>query len=353
MEDRSMDLETGPIPYTFPPAPGHANGHSSKPTNGIHQLSPAASAFQSFWPAPSKPSLQATPNTSPQQTRSARATKDGFIYKEKLIVLDPVVKEKLVHHDSLPLHDAWTFWYDRYVPNLPASEYEANLQQIATVDTVQTFWAVYNNIDGPEELGYRFNLHFMRKGIKPIWEDVKNAHGGSYNFKVNKQQSPMVWRDLLVLLIGENVETWMQDELCGLTVSSRQHCDNYQLWIGSTQDKNEPDGKIKAMLTQLLQPVDIQAFYFKIHKNHAAFQNNPPFYPNKSRPNNRRHPSNQYPAPTQPPLLKQPFQIKQKITEENIEQVVADIERLAAKKPIRKIASKPSIQVNQHSFSRE
>jgi hypothetical protein len=90
---------------------------------------------------------------------------------------------------------------------------------------------------------------------------------------VNKAQSPLVWRDLLVLLIGEKIEHWLDDIVCGVSVSSRQHCDNYQIWVSSGQDKSEDNNSgtpIKAALVDLLGPVDIQSFYFKSKYNHTT-----------------------------------------------------------------------------------
>jgi hypothetical protein len=104
-------------------------------------------------------------------------------------------------------------------------------------------------------------------------EDPKNEYGGSYNFKVNKAQSSLVWRDLLVLLIGEKIEHWLDDIVCGVSVSSRQHCDNYQIWVSSGQDKSEDNisgTPIKAALVDLLGPVDIQSFYFKSKYIHTT-----------------------------------------------------------------------------------
>ncbi|KAI8144374.1 translation initiation factor eIF 4e-like domain-containing protein [Fennellomyces sp. T-0311] len=242
--------------------------------------------------------------------------KDGYVYKDEVVILDKEQKEELLKVGEIGLQGEWTFWYDRYVPNLPASDYEANLQIISTVGTVQKFWSIYNNIDGPDQLGFRSNLHFMRKGIKPIWEDPQNEHGGSYNFKISKQHSPLAWRDLLVLLIGEKMEGWIGDTVCGVSVSSRQQFDNYQVWTVHThQNDNAKDVRIRSKLTELLKPADIQSFYYKVHKNHAAFQ---------------KPQANKWPDDPSS-LLKAPLEMRQRITEESIEKVVADIERLSMK----------------------
>ncbi|KAL0073523.1 translation initiation factor eIF 4e-like domain-containing protein [Phycomyces blakesleeanus] len=253
---------------------------------------------------------------------SSPVIKDGYVYKDEIVILDQQKKEELLNVGEITLQTEWTFWYDRYVPNLPPTEYEANLQVISTVGSVQKFWSVYNNIDGPEKLGFRSNLHFMRKGIKPIWEDPRNEYGGSFNFKIPKAQSPLAWRDLLVLLIGERVEGCIDDTVCGVSVSSRQQCDSYQIWTANGHNSAQ-DVEVQNQLASLMKPAEIQSFYFKIHKNHAAFQ----------KP--REVASKSWKTDASSPLGKsaslRPTEMRRKITEENIEKVVADIERLGLK----------------------
>jgi len=65
---------------------------------------------------------------------------------------------------------------------------------------------VYNNITGPERLALRCSLHFIHKGVKPLWEDPKNEHGGAWNFRTAKADTALVWRELLMALIGEQFE---------------------------------------------------------------------------------------------------------------------------------------------------
>lgn len=89
-----------------------------------------------------------------------------------------------------------------------------------------------------------------------------NEYGGSYNFKINKKQSPIAWRDILVLLIGENVEGWIKNTVFGVSVSSRQHVHNYSIWTASS-NKNVQDSIVRAKLEELIYPADIQSFYFK------------------------------------------------------------------------------------------
>ncbi|KAI7861179.1 translation initiation factor eIF 4e-like domain-containing protein [Circinella umbellata] len=299
-----------------------------------------------------------TRSPSPVSPRAQKTViKDGYVYKDEVVILDKEQKEELLKVGEITLQGEWTFWYDRYVPNLPATEYEANLQVISTVGTVQKFWSIYNNIDGPDQLGFRSNLHFMRKGIKPIWEDPQNEHGGSYNFKIPKPHSPLAWRDLLVLLIGEQIEEWLGDTVCGVSVSSRQQCDNYQVWTAHTHhNDNQADAKIRSKLTELLRPAEIQSFYYKVHKNHAAFQKPQQHhhYQQQQYYNNHNQQQNKWPEDPSS-LLKKPLDMRQRITEQSIEKVVADIERLSMKhkERTRVNSNNHQQQHNQHNHQQQ
>ncbi|RUS19411.1 hypothetical protein BC937DRAFT_87523 [Endogone sp. FLAS-F59071] len=167
-----------------------------------------------------------------------------------------------------------TFAYNhpaRYVQNLTPAEYEQNLKIISTVDTVQAFWSVYNNIAGPDRLPFRASLHFMKKGIKPIWEDPKNEDGGAYNFRIIKKDSPVGWREILMLLIGEQFEDCLSadDSVCGVSVSTRYMSDNFQIWTANAAGKNEE--KVKVRLTQVLSPIEVQSMYYKAEINDLQF----------------------------------------------------------------------------------
>ncbi|KAI9357150.1 translation initiation factor eIF 4e-like domain-containing protein [Pilaira anomala] len=284
-------------------------------------LSPAVSAFQFQVKTPSKRDDFKNTLTTPDLSSKEEEEDLGY-FQDEALVLNEQRRLQLIQLGPLPLDAEWTFWYDKFVPNLPASEYESNLVIISSVKTVQKFWSIYNNIDGPDRLGFRSNYHFMKKGIKPIWEDPMNEYGGSYNFKINKKQSLNVWKDILLLLIGENVEGWMKNTVLGVSVSSRQQADNYQIWTAHN-NKNVQDGIIRAKLDELLYPAEILSFYFKMHKTHADFQKpaSPNLYTKSS--------SDMATA------LSRPIEMRRKITEESIERVVQDIEKLKLRERVK------------------
>ncbi|CAG8599612.1 7705_t:CDS:2 [Funneliformis mosseae] len=145
-----------------------------------------------------------------------------------------------------PLANEWTFYHDKYVANATPEEYEENLKSVATVTTVQSFWSVYNNIIGPEQLQLRSSLHFMKNGIRPVWEDPHNENGGAWSFRVNKSNSQIVWRELLIY-----------------------NSDIFAIW--NKNANAHENSKVMEKLQKLLEP-ELQSPYYKVHKDHAAFK---------------------------------------------------------------------------------
>lgn len=58
--------------------------------------------------------------------------------------------------------------------------YENSIKSISTVKTVEQFWSTYNYLKRPNDLSSTTDYHFFRDGIKPTWEDAKNAKGGKW-----------------------------------------------------------------------------------------------------------------------------------------------------------------------------
>ncbi|CAG8468204.1 10541_t:CDS:2 [Diversispora eburnea] len=120
-------------------------------------------------------------------------------------------------------------------------EYEDNLKSVATVTTVQV---------SPEQLQLRSSLHFMKNGIRP---DPRNENGGAWFFKVNKTNTAVVWRELLMLLID--------DDIFGISVSSRYNSDIFTIW-NKNSSANEKATVIEK-LKETLNPIELQSPYYK------------------------------------------------------------------------------------------
>ncbi|KAI9594861.1 translation initiation factor eIF 4e-like domain-containing protein [Syncephalis fuscata] len=172
---------------------------------------------------------------------------------------------------EMPLQHSWVFWMDTYNPGITSGNYEANLEPIYLIHTVQDFWRAYNNTTKPVDLKNRDNIHFTKKGIKPLWEDPANEKGGCLTFRVNKTETSTVWSELLMLLIGEQLDGSINtgDEVCGLSVGSRWNSDIIQLWNSRADLFNEK--AVVKKIKETLGNVELQLPYYKPHKEHDAF----------------------------------------------------------------------------------
>uniref|UniRef100_H2Y9Y6 Eukaryotic translation initiation factor 4E type 3 n=1 Tax=Ciona savignyi TaxID=51511 RepID=H2Y9Y6_CIOSA len=173
---------------------------------------------------------------------------------------------------GVPLNSAWTLWLDRSVPNLTASEYEANLRKIYTVSTIESFWGVYNHIPPPSGLTPRYSYHLMRNDIRPVWEDKVNANGGMWKLRCHKSFTDNVWNELLLSCIGEQFTGHVNDddEIIGLSVSVRKNDDLVQLW--NINSANAEECKVLDKIKELLPHVVFETNFYKPHQLHRAYE---------------------------------------------------------------------------------
>lgn len=197
------------------------------------------------------------------------------------------LQERLQKNRAPPLVHAWDFWHDRQErPQLLPSNgnsgeatYEDRLEILANVDDVRKFWNVFNNFD-VNRLPLRDSVHLFHKGVKPVWEDPRNAKGGAWTFRVPKAYAVQFWQEVCMMAIGEQLQnaveserTTFRDDICGVSLGVRFNSMLVQIWNRDGDHQAGIDGILKTIsgsLSTELQPRE-GSYYYKKHSEHAAF----------------------------------------------------------------------------------
>ncbi|XP_005993443.2 eukaryotic translation initiation factor 4E-1A [Latimeria chalumnae] len=137
-----------------------------------------------------------------------------------------------------PLQSRWALWFYK---NVKSKTWHANVRLITKFDTVEDFWALYNNIQIASKLMSGCDYSLFRDGIEPMWEDYRNKCGGRWLITFSKQQRhtelDRFWLETLLCLIGESFGDY-SDDVCGAVINIRAKGDKIALWTTHAENRD-------------------------------------------------------------------------------------------------------------------
>ncbi|PCG94017.1 Translation Initiation factor eIF- 4e [Penicillium occitanis (nom. inval.)] len=124
----------------------------------------------------------------------------------------------------VPLQYHWTVWFDKhsnpasntFSPNSDGSNSSSNIHKqehytsrltilYEDISDIATFYRVYNNYPW-DKIRMRDTVHIFRKGVKPVWEDPENLHGGCWTFRVPKAKGQDFFHEVALLAMGNELQ---------------------------------------------------------------------------------------------------------------------------------------------------
>ena len=126
---------------------------------------------------------------------------------------------------------------------------------------MESFWSLWTHLSPPSGLQPTTDYLVFHAGVqRPVWEDPLNLSGGKWIIRLKKGTADRIWEDLVLAIIGDQFQECHSSmatsatsegqndgepssvlewpEICGCTISVRQHEDIVSLW-------NRVDGDIK------------------------------------------------------------------------------------------------------------
>jgi len=209
------------------------------------------------------------------------------------------LQARLQKNRAPPLVHTWDFYHDRQdrsrstnLSSLPSSSsppappadesggYATRLEHLAVIDDVRKFWNVFNNFD-LTRLALRDAVHLFHRGVRPVWEDPRNARGGSWTFRVPKSQAAAFWQEICLMAIGEQLQAAVEDparetfrdDICGVSLAVRFNSVLVQVWNRDAGHEAGVKGVLECVLGGLSEGLVPRegAYYYKKHSEHAGF----------------------------------------------------------------------------------
>ncbi|XP_068686186.1 eukaryotic translation initiation factor 4E type 2-like isoform X2 [Montipora foliosa] len=175
-----------------------------------------------------------------------------------------------------PLQCPYAFWFSRRPPGKlqSSTNYASNIKLVGKFASVEQFWAFYSYLVRPGDLSGHSDIHLFKDGIKPMWEDEANKHGGKWIVRLRKGLASRCWENLILAMLGE--QFMVGSEVCGAVISVRFQEDIISIWNRNAADQATTT-RIRDTLKRVLNLPQNTIMEYKAHqsslKDNSSFRN--------------------------------------------------------------------------------
>jgi translation initiation factor 4E len=134
--------------------------------------------------------------------------------------------------NTLALPRPLTFWYQHFVKG--EDSFEDSLKPVADVSTVEAFWAYYQHFLRPTQLPNGSYIYLFQQGVKPVWEDPRNRHGGAFVLRFERPKCDRLWEDILLGFISAQPHVY--EHLNGIRIKVRKDFAEIDFWLSTVDD---------------------------------------------------------------------------------------------------------------------
>ncbi len=112
--------------------------------------------------------------------------------------------------------------------------------KVATMKTWHDWWSVVEALKGKTFADGMFFL--MRDPIPPLWENAKNVRGGSYSFRIQKNDVESAFISSAIACMLDRAVTSSDNRIHGISISPKKNFNIIKVWnTDSTRFKNASD----------------------------------------------------------------------------------------------------------------
>lgn len=129
---------------------------------------------------------------------------------------------------TTPLHSAFTLWFHSSSDNDWSI---ASYHEIFSFSTPEEFWTMNKAVIDRSKMLLNGMFFIMRHGIKPIWEDPKNASGGCISWKLEKPDVAAAWENMAALFITKDLGDFNKYIPTGISISPKKNNNIIKLWV--------------------------------------------------------------------------------------------------------------------------